>query len=58
VLTTTEGSHLPEKENIAPNQHTWLETAVQMGEKCGKKCHADKVNSAQTAQHISKRTGK
>jgi hypothetical protein len=43
-------SRLPEKENIAPNQHTWPETAAQMGEKRGKK--RGKVDSALTAQHI------
>jgi len=47
-------SWLPEKENIAPNQHIWLEMAAKMGEKRGKKCCHGKVNSALTAQHIGK----
>ena len=46
-----DGSHLPEKESIAPNQHSWPETAVQMGVK---RCGKGKVNSALTAQHIGK----
>ena len=29
-----DGSHLPEKEKISPNQCSWLETARQMGVKC------------------------
>jgi len=58
MLMTTEGSRLPEKENIAPNQHTWLEMAVQMGEKRGKKHHAGKVDSTQMAQHIGEHNRK
>src|ERR1700733_1105347 len=55
VLSATApdiGSHLPEKENIAPNQHTWPETAARMGEKRGKKRRQGKVDSGLTAQHI------
>ena len=49
-----DGSHLPEKENIGPNQHSWLETAMRMGVKHGNKNHRKgKVDSALTAQHIS-----
>src|SRR5258708_29007784 len=33
VFPAGDGSHLPEKENIASNQHSWLETALQMGVK-------------------------
>jgi hypothetical protein len=53
VLLTTaagDGSHLPEKENIGPNQLSWPETAAQMGAKRGNK--KGKVDSALTAQHI------
>jgi hypothetical protein len=28
VFLAGDGSHLPEKENIAPNQHSWPETAT------------------------------
>jgi hypothetical protein len=28
VFPAGDGSHLPEKENIAPNQHSWPETAM------------------------------
>jgi hypothetical protein len=55
VLSGTEpddGSRLPEKENIAPNQHSWPETAARMGEKRGKKGRKGKVDSGLTAQHI------
>jgi hypothetical protein len=56
VLSATadddDSSRLPEKENIAPNQHTWPETAARMGEKRGKKHGRGKVDSALTAQHI------
>jgi hypothetical protein len=55
VLSATapdNGSRLPEIENIAPNQHTWPETAAQMGEKRGKKRRQGKVDSGLTAQHI------
>jgi hypothetical protein len=54
VLSATaagDGSHLPEKENIGPNQLSWPETAAQMGVKRGKKGKG-KVDSALTAQHI------
>ncbi len=44
------GSPLPEKENIAPNQRSWPETAARMGVKRVNK--RGKVNSALTAQHI------
>jgi hypothetical protein len=50
ATATDDSSRLPEKENIAPNQHTWPETAARMGEKRGKK--RGKVDSALTAQHI------
>src|SRR6266852_2293605 len=56
VLSATapdNGSRLPEKENIAPNQHTWPETAAQMGENRGKKrCHGKELTAGLTAQHI------
>ena len=45
-------SRLPEKENIAPNQHTWPETAARMGENRGKKRRQGKVDGTLTAQHI------
>jgi hypothetical protein len=48
-----DGSHLPEKESIGPNQRTWPETAARMGVKRGNKpCEKGKVDSALTAQHI------
>src|SRR5229473_6465304 len=46
------GSPLLEKENIAPNQRSWPETAMQMGVKCVNKCPNGKVDSTLTAQHI------
>src|SRR6266852_1671888 len=56
VLSATapdNGSRLPEKENIAPNQHTWPETATRMGENHGKKhCHGKELTVGLTAQHI------
>lgn len=48
---TSNGPQLPEKEQIAPNQHSWPETAQRMGIKWGKKGRG-KVDSAHTAQHI------
>jgi hypothetical protein len=57
VLSTTaagDGSHLPEKENIGPNQLSWPETAARMGVKCSSKRQGKgKVDSVLTAQHIS-----
>jgi hypothetical protein len=48
-----DGSPFPEKENIAPNQLSWPETAARMGVKRGDKCRGKgKVDSALTAQHI------
>jgi hypothetical protein len=48
-----DGSHLPEKENIGPNQLSWPETAVRMGAKRGNKSRRKgKVDSALMAQHI------
>jgi hypothetical protein len=48
-----DGSHLPEKENIGPNQRSWPETAARMGVKRGNKPREKgKVDSALTAQHI------
>ena len=37
---------------MAPNQHTWPETAARMGEKCGTKRSRGKVDSVLMAQHI------
>ena len=51
-MAIDDGSQLPEKESIAPNQHTWPETAAQMGEKRGTKHSRGKVDSALMAQHI------
>ena len=51
TMVAGNGFHLPEKESIAPNQHSWPETAVQMGVK---HCRKGKVNSTLTAQHIGK----
>ena len=51
ATTAGDGSHLPEKENIAPNQLSWPEMAAQMGAKRGNRKN-DKVDSALTAQHI------
>ncbi|KAF8495465.1 hypothetical protein F5888DRAFT_1804847 [Russula emetica] len=58
VLSATAASDgngsLPEKENIGPNQRSWLETAARMGVKHGnKRREKGKVDSALTAQHIS-----
>ena len=52
VFPAGDGSHLPEKENIAPNQHSWPETAARMGVKRNNKRANGKVDSALTAQHI------
>ena len=52
AMAIDDGSWLPEKESIAPNQHTWLETAARMGEKHGTKRSRGKVDSALMAQHI------
>src|SRR5713101_5683142 len=53
LLVPDSGSWLPEKENIAPNQHTWPETAARMGENRGKKrCHGKELTAGLTAQHI------
>jgi hypothetical protein len=53
AIAAGDGSHLPEKENIGPNQRSWPETAARMGVKCGNKsCGKGKVVSALTAQHI------
>ena len=49
--TAAGGSHLPEKENIGPNQRSWPETAARMGVKRGNKS-SGKVDSTLTAQHI------
>ena len=46
------GSRLPEKEQIAPNQLSWPPTAARMGVKRGEK-RRGKVNSALTGEHIS-----
>ena len=46
------GSHLPEKENIGPNQCSWPETAMRMGVKRVNKHPNSKVNSVLMAQHI------
>ena len=46
------GSPLLEKENIAPNQRSWPETAAQMGVKHVNKHPNGKVDSVLTAQHI------
>jgi hypothetical protein len=50
----TDGSPLPEKEIIGPNQRSWPETAAQMGVKHSNNCGKGKVDSALTAQHIGK----
>ena len=48
-----DGSPLPEKEVIGPNQLSWPETAARMGVQHGKKRQGKgKVDSALTAQHI------
>src|SRR5229473_1831901 len=54
ILLAGNGSHLPEKENIGPNQCFWPETATQMGVKHVNKRPNGKVNSMLTAQHIGK----
>jgi hypothetical protein len=46
------GSRLPEKEQIAPNQLSWPPTAARMGVKRGEKRRRGKVDSALTAEHI------
>ncbi|KAH9011874.1 hypothetical protein EDB85DRAFT_2159509 [Lactarius pseudohatsudake] len=38
IASVTGASPLPHKENIAPNQHSWTETAQSMGVKKGVKC--------------------
>ena len=40
ALASTRGAWaLPNKENISPNQRSWMEMAEQMGVKCVPKCH-------------------
>ncbi|KAH9027884.1 hypothetical protein EDB85DRAFT_2148242 [Lactarius pseudohatsudake] len=51
VSATSEGPQLPEREQIASNQHSWTETAERMGVKRGNKARG-KVDSARTAEHI------
>ena len=51
VTATDNGSWLPEKDYIALNQHSWMETAARMEESHRKK-RSSKVDSALTAQHI------
>jgi hypothetical protein len=46
------GSRLPEKEQITPNQLSWPPTAARMGVKRGEKRRRGKVDSALTAEHI------
>lgn len=46
------GSRLPEKEQIAPNQLSWPPTAARMGVKRGEKRRRGKVDSTLTAEHI------
>src|SRR6266566_5007333 len=55
AMAAGDGSHLPEKENISPNQYSWPETTMQMGVRHGNtgKSHGKgKVDSALTAEHI------
>ena len=47
-----DGSRLPEKENLGPNQLSWPETATRMGVKRGGRKRQGKVDSALTSQHI------
>src|SRR5258708_22570158 len=54
ILLAGNGSHLPEKENIGPNQCSWPETAARIGMKHVNKCPNGKVNSVLMAQHIGK----
>ena len=54
VFLAGDGSHLPEKENITSNQHSWPEKATQMGVKWNNKHTNSKVNSTLIAQHIGK----
>ena len=49
ITVTSDGFHLPEIENIGPNQLSWPETAMQMGVK---RCGKGKVDSVLTAKHI------
>jgi hypothetical protein len=51
MLATGNSPQLPEKEQTAPHQLSWPETATRMGVKQGKKSHR-KVNSAHTAELI------
>lgn len=51
VSANGDGPQLPEKEQIAPNQHSWTETAERMGVKRKQKGRG-KVDSARTAEHI------
>src|SRR6266566_5074351 len=51
-MAADNSSRLPEKEYIAPNQHSWPETAARMEENHGKKRPCGKVDSTLTAQHI------
>jgi hypothetical protein len=50
-LNDNDGSRLPEKEQIAPNQLSWPPTAARMGVKRGEK-RRGKVDSALTGEHI------
>jgi hypothetical protein len=51
MSATSDGPQLPEKEQIAPNQHSWTETAKRMGVKRGNPSRG-KVDSTQTAKRI------
>ena len=58
MAMANDSSHLLEKENIAPNQHSWPEMAAQMRVKCSNKTKKGKVDSALTAEHIDERNHK
>ena len=53
AMADDDGSRLPEKENLSPNQLSWPETATQMGVKRGGHKRQGKVDSALTSQHLS-----
>ena len=51
-MADDDGSRLPEKENLGPNQLSWPKMATRMGVKRGGRKRKGKVDSALTSQHI------
>jgi hypothetical protein len=55
ALASTRGARaLPNKENLPPNQNTWMETAEQMGLKCPKHRLPDEIRLTNQSIGIAK----